>query len=361
MTAYGCHNPQKTLEIKHSRSPVIGRGVAAASACFVLSLAPVLGLWNMVFMQFSFVSDHLSYLALPVVTAVAGALAARLFHRGRPWRQLTMAASAAALVLLGISTACRAHVFASDERLWNNTARRNVAAWVAHDHLAAQAAARGDTAEAIGQLRLAADYAPPARGVGYRCRLAYLLSQQRQLDQARQVLEGCDWPKADPVDKAKARQQLGGILRDLGQLEQARQVLQGAVAEADPNFPTLHATALNNLASLLAEDLHQPAAAVDYARLAVQIAPQNGDFADTLGWAYFLAGQPGLAEQALRRAVGTRPIALYRYHLGMVLEAQGRRAEANVQYKLGFEMIQANPADEWYDRLKARLQETSAP
>jgi uncharacterized protein HemY len=93
----------------------------------------------------------------------------------------------------------------------------------------------------------------------------------------------------------------------------------------------------------------------------VQIAPQNGDFADTLGWAYFLAGQPGLAEQALRRAVGTRPIALYRYHLGMVLEAQGRRAEANVQYKLGFEMIQANPADEWYDRLKARLQETSAP
>lgn len=338
------------------------RDAAAASACFMLSLSPVLGLVNMSFMQFSYVSDHLAYLALPVATVTGAAIGAALARRSRTWRIGMTAAGAAVLVVLGLATVARAKVFSTNRNLWSDTAAKNPAAWIAHDNLAAIAEHDRQDSLALREYDLAIAHATPGHAVRYRFRQANVLFRLNKLAEARHVLEGSAWDKADdPADRVLGRQLLALVLQKLGEYELARQMYEAVLAESDVKVPGGRVTTLNNLADLLSENLGQPQAAVEYARQAVQLAPNAPFCLDTLGWAYYRVNQLDLAQQHLSRAVSLQPAAAYCYHLGMVLEARGHKSEALRQYRLGQSTEGPDASDEYYARIQERIDALQRP
>jgi tetratricopeptide (TPR) repeat protein len=92
-----------------------GAGPLVAWGCFLISLLPVMGFVNMSFMRLSLVADHLEYVGMPAILALAAALLARATSRA-PARAF-VALCVAALAAL---TFQRAGVFSSNERLWRD-------------------------------------------------------------------------------------------------------------------------------------------------------------------------------------------------------------------------------------------------
>jgi tetratricopeptide (TPR) repeat protein len=102
------------------------------------------------------------------------------------------------------------------------------------------------------------------------------------------------------------------------QYEAARDSYLQAIALADsvaeeshqPSLYTSLSTSLNNLAWLMAtcpdQSLRDPAGAVKYARRAVELSPSNGNWWNTLGVAYYRAGQWNEARTAFFRSMELR-------------------------------------------------------
>ncbi|MCH8150905.1 MAG: tetratricopeptide repeat protein [Planctomycetes bacterium] len=89
-----------------------------------------------------------------------------------------------------------------------------------------------------------------------------------------------------------------------------------------------HVLALNNVAYLYAQYLGDPNKAVAYANRAAAIVPDDPSILDTLGWAFFKAGQHPQAERHLRRSVERGPIVESYLHLAHVLARTDRLQEA---------------------------------
>jgi len=107
-----------------------GRHALFALVCFVASLFPVLGFFDMYFLALSRVSDHFQYLALIVPLATLAAL----IHSQR--KPLVASAIVFALILgLSLLAVGRAKVYTTDESLWRDTLAKNPAAWNAHNNL----------------------------------------------------------------------------------------------------------------------------------------------------------------------------------------------------------------------------------
>lgn len=87
--------------------------------------------------------------------------------------------------------------------------------------------------------------------------------------------------------------------------------------------------ALNNLACLLACEPANRQEAAALARRACDLAPEEGETWDTLGWVVFLAGETEQAEHLLAWAATLRPASPWiRYHLARALSAQGKVTRA---------------------------------
>jgi tetratricopeptide (TPR) repeat protein len=90
--------------------------------------------------------------------------------------------------------------------------------------------------------------------------------------------------------------------------------------------------AANNLAYLLCEHTGKPAdldRALDLARKARQLAPDEPTVADTLGWVLYRKADLKQAYAEIRAASAKDPAnPLYNYHVGMVLKRQGKPSEA---------------------------------
>jgi tetratricopeptide (TPR) repeat protein len=142
-----------------------GRAAMLALGCFAVALFPVLGLFDMYFMVFARVSDHLAYLPLIAITALVGATVGRIPHRpGRVALATLLVAGATAL------TWNRAAVYASDEALWSDTIKKNPNAWNAHNNLACNLAERGELDRAMEHfvisLKLNPKNGPAQRNLG---------------------------------------------------------------------------------------------------------------------------------------------------------------------------------------------------
>ena len=88
---------------------------------------------------------------------------------------------------------------------------------------------------------------------------------------------------------------------------------------------------LNNLAYMLANDVDRPDEALPLAERAAKLAPENAEVLDTLGWAYYRAGQLPKAQDTLNRSVNLQPLPANTLHLGQVylaMELQGRARES---------------------------------
>ena len=145
-----------------------------------------------------------------------------------------------------------------------------------------------------------------------------LLRQTKKAKQADAVL--ADWTAKHPTDNGarleSAQQQM--TTNPAGAEQQFR-----AVLKAQPN----NMVALNNLSWMLRKK--DPKQAVTYAEQAAKLAPNSGPILDTLGWVKWQAKDGAGALPILQKAhaadSNNPEIA---YHLAVVLDANGRRAEA---------------------------------
>jgi tetratricopeptide (TPR) repeat protein len=130
---------------------------------------------------------------------------------------------------------------------------------------------------------------------------------------------------ADPKD-VRARLWLANVQETKGDHASALANYQQVVAN-DPK----NTQALNNLAYLLVDYKKQPDAALQYAEKAQQLAPNNPDYADTVGWIFY---QKGLYTLALKNfvAAAASPAAtpVCSYHLAMAYAKTGQRDRGRV-------------------------------
>jgi tetratricopeptide (TPR) repeat protein len=154
------------------------RGTCAwffGAACFVVSLFPVLGFFNVYFFRFSYVGDHLQYLASMAVAAGMGAgadclLRAAAAARPRVGAMLARVACCAVVAIFAGLTWRQCGTYHSAESLWRDTVDRNPAAWIAHNNLGLLRLEAGDSAGAVAHyrvaLRLKPDYAEAHLNLG---------------------------------------------------------------------------------------------------------------------------------------------------------------------------------------------------
>ena len=80
------------------------------------------------------------------------------------------------------------------------------------------------------------------------------------------------------------------------------------VLASDPE----HASALNYLGYMLADQKCKLEEALGYIKQAVDLDPANGAYLDSLGWAYFRLGKYDLAEENLTKAPRRRSTPILR-------------------------------------------------
>ncbi|MFI5087834.1 MAG: tetratricopeptide repeat protein [Terriglobales bacterium] len=219
-----------------------GRGPLVALACFWALLLPVLGMFDMAWMQFAPVADHYQYPAMIAAIALVVSAAMHLTHArptpaekmGHPKHarlaklaQPTLAA--AVIVVLGALTFMQARHYRDEDTLWRATLDRNPQAWAAWAGLGLTASERGDAAAAIADLKRAAELNPHYSAVHNNLGAEY----QKNGDVERAIAEYDAAVRINPR-LAAAQYNLGVLLMRQKRASQAESHLARAV-ELMPN------------------------------------------------------------------------------------------------------------------------------
>lgn len=132
----------------------------------------------------------------------------------------------------------------------------------------------------------------------------------------------------------------GGALDQAGQWTEAKPVLQSAVAAA-PDEPD----ALNHLGYAMLEHGDDLAEATRLIAKASALRPDSAAITDSLGWAFYLRGQPDDSIPLLERAVAADPTeAAVGEHLGDAYWAAGRRVDARYAWRAA--LVQSEGAED---------------
>jgi len=177
----------------------------------------------------------------------------------------------------------------------------------------------GDRAksEALLQQSMAADpgYMPAYYYLGQ------LYVGQRRLGEARERYE--DMVKKQP-DNVAAHTMVAMLLQAENKPAEARARYE-KILQLDPRA----VVAANNLAFMHAEDGTDLDNALQLARTALSVAPDEPDVNDTLGWVYYKRNMASLAVAPLKKSVDRVPTnATYRYHLGLAYSKTGEPQKA---------------------------------
>jgi tetratricopeptide (TPR) repeat protein len=112
------------------------------------------------------------------------------------------------------------------------------------------------------------------------------------------------------------------LLSHEGRADEAARVLEAGLERVGDDLD-----ALNNLAWILANERLDPSRALEVARRAAALAPEDPAVLDTLGWAAIRAGAPADGVPALRRAWEITGDPEVRAHLGIALAESGNVVE----------------------------------
>jgi len=189
----------------------------------------------------------------------------------------------------------------------------------------------------LGETYLAAEQFPEAEAAfreslrlneypGTYYALALALDKQKRAAEAETVLS--DGVKKSPGD-ANLRVMFGSLLNQHDKLAEAEAQYNEAL-KLDPNS----ALALNNLGYLWVDGGVRLEEALKMIQRAVDAAPNNGAYVDSLGWAYFKLGKLDEAEryltQAARLYIGS---ATVQEHLGDVYDRLGKKELARTTWQ----------------------------
>jgi tetratricopeptide (TPR) repeat protein len=187
--------------------------------------------------------------------------------------------------------------------------------------------------------RTDADYANGYMG------LAMVLTEQKKYDQAEALLQKAS--QLSPRDIAP-RLFLAQVLSHQQKYSEAEAAYRGVLKLA-PDNPL----ALNNFGYALVERGVKLEEALEMIQRAVDLAPANGGYLDSLGWAYFKMGKLEQAERYLNDAVnaGAQSPTIYE-HLGEVYDKLNKPDESRAARQKALSL--AKDADQ-IARLKSKL------
>ncbi len=212
------------------------RPVLVMLACYVVLLAPTLGLLDMSFMRFAFVADHFGYAALPVV--LVGLVLSTSFLP----RQAALAALSIVCVVLGLASRDHTSAFTSLRALWTQNVEVAPRAGAAHGNLALALQEDGETRPALREAREAVRLSP--EDAEMHCFLGVVLLQQMAVPEAQRELEIA---LAFDPELARAHNNLASALVVQGRVDDGIRHLRTAL-ELEPHYALGHM----NLARLLA-------------------------------------------------------------------------------------------------------------
>ncbi len=276
----------------------IGRGPLVAVLFFAGTLFPALGFFDVYPMRFSFVADHFQYLAciglLVLITAgIMKAIDARTSHR--PAASLL---PSPLLLLLATLTFHQCGMYASHEKLWEVTVRRNPDSFIAHNNLGNLVLRRGRIDEATAHYQRVTQLEPNYEVGHYN--LANVLMWRGRPD-----LAIAEYRKAVQIAPGYigAHNNLGNVLFALGRSREALAEYETAM-RLDPNSPILCLNVAKLLATSSDASVRNGKRAVELARRAEQLSGgRDANVIATLGAAYAEAGQFPEAIGAAGRAL----------------------------------------------------------
>lgn len=205
------------------------------------------------------------------------------------------------------------------------------------------AMARQEPGQAVTHYRDALERQPTT---GRLLQLHRALRVSGRAVEAIAALEG--WLEGRPDDALVKAALAEGLLLD-GDLARA-QALYEEVLEAHPEAPGV----LNNLAHVYLR--RGDDRALELARRAHQLAPQDSHINDTLGWVLVRRGDAALGLKHLRNAFALSADNLEaRYHIAYALEQLGRRDEAIAELEAALRADSRFNAIEGVGELRARL------
>lgn len=257
----------------------IGRGPLAGVLFFTITLAPVLGLVDFGYMQFSFVADRYQYLAgIGVIAVIVGSAAACFLRwvprlrspaEGSPASRLPAAAKWGAvgtvsvlLIVLGALTWRQAGIYRDNVTFYTHILAHN----------------------------------PTARSAQYNLGNALIIAQRPE-----EALAAFRLATAQQPDSVDAHSNTGRALMDLGRLDEAADRLRHAL-EMDPR----HKVSLQNLA-LVRVRQQRPEEALDVYRRLLEIDPRHVGGHSGLGIALHYLGRTDEALQSVDRALALDP------------------------------------------------------
>ncbi len=160
---------------------------------------------------------------------------------------------------------------------------------------------------------------------------AQILYEADRHRQAETVLQ--DALRRDPKNN-QLLVQLSMVQDKLGRAADAEATLR-TILEQDPDNPT----ALNNLGYYLAERGERLEEALQLTQRAVNIAPTNGSFLDSLGWVYYQMGRLNEAQRYLEQAINGQPNdGTVHEHMGDVYKKQGRLDQARRSWERSLQL-----------------------
>jgi protein O-mannosyl-transferase len=296
-----------------------GRGPLAAMLYFVGTLFPALGFVNVFVFKYSFVADHLQYLACvgPIVAASVGIHAIFRWLGGRRliWENSLCAMLLAVLCIL---TWRQSRMYTDIETLWYTTIERNPDCWLAQNDLGALLYDQGLVNQAI--VRFRSSLAIQADNAEAQNDLGAAFDKKGLVDEAiirfRKAL-------ASRPNFSEAHCNLGNCLLRKGKSEEAILEFRKAVA-IRPDFPGLHFTL--GAALLQKGDVNE--AAIEFERT-VELQPEDDQAHYNLGITLRQRGQWEDAILEFQKAVAIRPdFAEAQNNLGNCLLQTGRADEA---------------------------------
>lgn len=129
--------------------------------------------------------------------------------------------------------------------------------------------------------------------------------------------------------------QLSMVQDKLGKSADAESALR-LILQQDPDNPT----ALNNLGYYLAERGERLEEALQLTQRAVNIAPTNGSFLDSLGWVYYQMGRVDEAQRFLEQALLNQPNdGAIHEHVGDLYKKQGRLDQARRSWQRSLQLV----------------------
>ena len=248
------------------------RPVFFAAVYFVGSLFPVLGFFNVYFFRYSFVGDHLQYLAsMGPLALIGSALVLGFgFFAGQAvviGRVLGMAL----LCLLGALSWKQAEIYRDPETLWFDTFAKNPHSWMVQNSISFILLRQGRIPEAWELLQRVSNPDNPVT----QTNLGLALTLMGRPDEACIHLK-----KAIEVDPTcvPAYANLGSVLLKMGLAEESLVCLKKAL-QIDPNFVSAHLNIANTLLQT-----GRTEEAFHHLQRAFEIAPHDPEAQKNLAW-----------------------------------------------------------------------------